>query len=269
MADTSIDLDRDRLGPWLAGLVRSSRTLAGWTQEELAKRAETSQATIWRIETDQSGRLDLAVALRVLTALGIRVSLDANLRHLSDRRRQADAVHAVVNGFSVRRYERLDFETASEVLIGRDAPRGWIDLLAYRRADRSLVVQETKTELPDMGGLQRSLAFYEREAPFAARRLGWDPVQLAVIVVALDTDVVGERLRTNRDVIARAFPSPAVATLDWLIDPARPAPTGWTFALADPATRGARWLRAPLLGAGHRTPPYADYADAARRLVRG
>jgi len=269
MADAYIDLDRQRLGPWLADLVRSSRALIGWSQEELARRAGTSQATVWRIETDRAGRLDLAIVTRVLSALGIHASISADLRHLADRRHQADSVHAVLNGYAARRFERLGWDTATEVAVGRPAPRGWIDLVAYRPEDRTLVVEETKTDLPDMGGLQRSVAFYEREAPFAARSLGWDPVRVIVLVVALDTEVIEARLRTNRDLAARAFPAPAGATLAWIADAARPAPTGWTFALADPATRGARWLHAPLLGAGHRSPAYVDYADAARRLVRG
>ena len=85
-------------------------------------------------------------------------------------------VHAQVNGTVARRLERCGWRTATEVLDRRrTTPRGWIDLLAFREADRALLVEETKTDIPDMGGLQRSVAFYERTALSAARRLGWRP----------------------------------------------------------------------------------------------
>lgn len=262
---STIDLRGSTLSPALADLVRESRHLAGWSQRELAARAGTSQATIWRIETARSGHLDVAVVERVLVALGVRTRLTIDARHLDDRRRQQDFGHARLNPYVERRLVRDGWLTATEVQIGDPEPRGWIDTLAFRPADRALLVEETKTEIPDAGGLQRSLAFYERASWAVARRLGWHARTVHVLVVCLDTAAMRARLADNRGWLGSTFRGLVDDTQAWLRDPSRPAPTGWTLALADPASRSALWLG----GARRerRTPaPYRDYADAIRVL---
>ncbi len=269
MPDTLVDLRHRTLGPALAELIRDARMLIGWTQRELAHRSRTSQATIWRLETNQPGRLDLRVVERVLAALGMHGSLGMEARHLADRRRQRDAVHARLTGYVARRLERQGWLTATEVPIGEDAPRGWIDLLAYRPADRSLLIEESKSDLPDLGGLQRRLSFYDREAWAAARGLGWRPARGSVLVVALDSVTMVERLAENRDLVSRAFPASIDHLRAWLRDVDAPPPHGWAIALADPASGGARWLRSVDGNRRRHSPPYTGYADAARRLRAG
>jgi transcriptional regulator with XRE-family HTH domain len=269
MSDTVVDLRRHALGPVLGEAIREARTLIGWTQRELAERSETSQAAIWRLETNQPGRLDLRTVERVLKALGMRLSLGIDARHLADRRRQRDAVHARLTGYIARRLERDGWLTATEVPLGDEAPRGWIDLLAYRPTDRSLLIEETKTDLPDFGGLQRSLSFYDREAWRAAHGLGWQPARRAVLVVALDSVAMAERLADNRDLVSRAFPASIDGLRTWLRHADAPPPRGWSIALADPASRSARWLRSADGDRRRHAPPYAGYADAVRRLQRG
>jgi len=270
MPDRLLYLGDAGLRRTLANLVRESRTLIGWSQRELANRAGTSHTAIWRIETALPGPMDLALVERVLAALGLRPSIGIDERHLADRRRQRDGVHGVLNGFLARRLVRLGAwePPATEVQIGADVPRGWIDLLAFRPADRSLLVDETKTDIPDMGGLQRSVAFYEREAPRVATALGWRPLRTVVLVLGLDSRAFGRRLADNRDLVTAAFPGEVDRMAAWLADPSASRPRGWTLAVADPAFRGEHWLRPTTLGARRRPPAYEDYADAARRLLR-
>ena len=268
MPDAHLDLGRRGFAAQLADVVREARELVGWTQRELAARAHTSQATVWRMENCLAPHLDLLVVERVLTALGIRSSIDLDARHLADRRRQRDAVHARLTGYVARRLERAGWATATEVPLGSDIPRGWIDLLGYRPADQALLIEETKTEIPDVGGLQRSLAFYEREAWGVARRLGWRPRRSAVLVVALDSVALGRRLADNRDLVIRAFPASVAGIAAWLADPVAAPPGGWGLGMADPAVRQAAWLRPTVLGSRRRPAAYADYADAASRLLR-
>jgi transcriptional regulator with XRE-family HTH domain len=269
MPDAVIPLRQAGFAAAIAGSVREARRLVGWTQRELATAATTSQATVCRLERGRATAVDVLLVERVLDALGMRASLHLDGRHLDDRRRQVDALHALVNGYAARRVERDGWLPATEVQLGDTAPRGWIDLLAFRSVDRSLLVEETKTDIPDIGGLQRSLSFYEREALAAAKRLGWHPKRVAVLVVALDTEVVHRRLADARDLVVRAFPAKVEATGAWLRDPDMPAPRGWTLATCDPAARGGNWLRPTLLGSRRRPPSYAGYADAAARLLRG
>lgn len=265
MSET-IDLRNRLAGSAIGALVRDARTVIGWTQRELARRADTSQATIWRLETDQPGVIDLRMIERVLTALGMRLSLMVDARHLEDRRRQRDPVHARLTTSVARRLERVGWLTRLEVPVGADAPRGWIDLLAFREADRSLLIEETKTDLPDAGGLQRSISFYDRMATGVARDLGWRPARVTVLVVGHDSSTLASRIADNRDLIRRAFPA-SVPDLDrWLRDADAEPPHGWAFGLADPLSRRRGWLR-PAIGDPRRhAPPYRDYADAAARL---
>lgn len=267
MPREQVHLGQRGFGPRIADVVREARRLIGWSQQELAERAHTSQATVWRIETASGSHLDLLVVERVLAALGIRATLDLDARHLADRQRQHDGVHARVNGAFGRWLERRGWLLASEVLIGEGVPRGWIDTLAFRPSDRSLLVEETKTEILDLGELQRSVAFYEREASGVARRLGWVPRRVAVLVVVLDTEAVAGRIADTRDAFRRAFPAPVATAAAWLGDPACPAPVGWTLAAVDPASRSVEWLR-PTSLTSRRHAAYADYRDAARRLLR-
>ena len=269
MSNFDLDLGRRGFVPQLADVVTEARRLIGWSQRELAHRAKTSQATIWRIERGRSEHLDLLATERVLTALGIRASLQLDARHLADRRRQKDAVHARINGFVARRLERDAWRPATEVAIGDGIPRGWIDILAFRDADAALLVEESKTEIPDFGALQRSLAFYQREAPFVARGLGWKPRRVVVLVAALDSAAIGRRLQYNRELVARAFPAPIDQVGAWLTDPGRTPPAAWALGMVDPAQRGGAWLRPTVLGGRRSQPAYADYADAAARLRSG
>jgi transcriptional regulator with XRE-family HTH domain len=121
---------------------------------------------------------------------------------------------------------------------------------------------------PDMGGLQRSLAFYELSALAVARGLGWDAKSVTVLAVVLDTETVAQRLADHRDLVARAFPAPARPTAAWLADPTCARPQGWTLATCDPASRSARWLRPTTLGSRRTAPVSRNYADAADRLLR-
>jgi hypothetical protein len=176
-------------------------------------------------------------------------------------------LHAKVTGFVGRRLARWGWTVAGEVQIGDDRPRGWIDLLAFRTVDRALLVEETKTDIPDFGALQRTLAFYEREAAAVARVLGWWPASVSVLVVALDSRTIARRLEDNRDLVRLAFPAPVAAVSRWLEDPVEPRPTGWALATCDPASRRSAWLRPTTLGSRRTLPAYESYADAASRLL--
>lgn len=268
MKPDSTELTREGFVPWIGRLVRANRRRIGWSQQELARRAMTSQSTVARLEADAHEYVDLCVVERVLDSMGATVSMSVDLRHLGDRDRQRDGIHALVNGFSARRHEASKWITASEVPVGLARPRGWIDLLGFRTADRALLIQETKGDLPDFGGLQRSVAFYAREAMGVARELGWDPVKQAVLVVGLDSRTFADRMHDNRDLVARAFPGDLPTMIRWLEDPAAPPPTSWTFAMTDPHSRRTPWLLPPILGSVRRRPAYDSYADAAHQLLR-
>lgn len=268
MSNRILRLGESSAAPEIARIILDARRLVGWSQAELASRADASQAALSRLETGSTVRLDLDTAGRFLAALGMTAELTIRDRHLQDRVRQADAVHSVMNGFIARRLERWRWLPVLEVQIGAIVPRGWIDLVAYRESDRSLLVEETKSDIPDMGRLQRSVSFYQSMAWEVARSLGWNPARIAVLVVALDTEAVAGRLADNREVVTRVFPERIGDVAAWLADPGESAPKRWALGTCDPASRERAWLRPTMLGARRRPPVYRDYADAAASLIR-
>jgi len=264
---TRIRLQAGTLPAVVGSLVRETRHAIGWSQDELAGRAGTSQTKVWRIERGDAAAQDLATLDRVLGALGLRSTLEIEGRHLADREDQRDPVHAALATAVAGRLQRCGWSVSGEVPTGASSPTGWIDLLGYREGDASMAIVEIKTDLPDIGGLQRQVSWYEREAPHAARRLGWRPEFAAVIVVCLDTTAVARQLRDHRPVLGPAFPGDARALSAWLRDPAAPHPRRRTLVVTDLAPH--RGLALEPSGLHGRRPPaaYRDYRDAAAVLA--
>ena len=133
---------------------------------------------------------------RILDALGMHAALHVEGRHLGDRRRQREPVHARLNGFVAGQLARRGFLPALEVEVGAGPVRGWIDLMAYRPADRALIVEESKGDLPDVGAFQRSLAALEStpevvlpsEAPFSEEEVPATPQEKPSTSVAPSAD---------------------------------------------------------------------------------
>ena len=251
----------------VATLVRDARSTIGWSQRELAGRVGTSQTKIWRIERADPSALDIATLDRVLSALGLRSTLEVVGHHLDDRREQRDRVHARLTAALAGRIARCGWAVATEVPIGDREPRGWIDLVAYRDRDAAMATFELKTELTDIGGLLRQIDRYERAAPWVARRLGWRPERFAVAVMCLDTHAVADRLDEHRTLLRAAFPGGARTLAAWLADPKSAPPWGRTIAVMDLSARRSLALFPSRLEGRRSRPAYRDYADAAG-LVR-
>lgn len=266
MSSNILHLDDAWLPEQLGRVVAEARNLIRWSQAELAERADTSQPTISRLESGAGTVLDLRVVGRVLKALGIRSTLSLDAPHLRDRARQHDPVHARLVAYVAKRLEREGWDVATEVQIGDPDPKGWIDLLAFRRVDRAGLVGEVKADLPDLGALQRQVAFYGRAAAWAARPLGWRLERSAVLVACLHSRALAGRLGDNRDLIHRGFPTAAAEMEAWIRSPAARCPAAPGLAMVDPLSRRARWLRAAPLDARRSSPAYRDYADAAARI---
>ena len=76
---------------------------------------------------------------------------DGRTLGLAGRREQNDLVHAACAGYVARRLGRAGWHVLLEVEVGDGRGRGWIDLLAFRESDRSLLIVEVKTEIIDVG----------------------------------------------------------------------------------------------------------------------
>jgi transcriptional regulator with XRE-family HTH domain len=255
--------------------VKAVRVALGWTQRELAIKAGVSQAYVCLIENGRVSALTFEAADRLLIAMGARLSISVDRPFLGDRERQRELAHARCSAHIANRLRRAGWEVATEVEIGSDRSRGWIDVIAWHPTTRWLLVIEIKTEIHDLGAIERSLGWYEREAWAAARRRGWVPKRAIGCLMLLATDANELRARANRVPLTEGFAIRA-ADLARLVegDSADSAANlgdlnRRAMTMIDPLSRRSAWLR-PLQIDGRRSPaPYADYADFIRAMDRG
>jgi transcriptional regulator with XRE-family HTH domain len=244
--------------------VRDLRTALGWRQRTLADKAGVSQPWISEIERGRCPDVSIETIDRLLRAMGAQLVIDVTSPFLANPR-QRDVVHARCSSFVARRLERLGWSVETEVEVGGDRSRGWIDVLAWHPTTGLLLVIEIKTELHDVGAIERTIGWYEREAWAAARRLGWRPRRVLGCLVVLSTDVVDQRIRDNRSLLDRGFPIRAKALTEIVSQgDASSSSRGRALALIDPRSQRRVWLRPSRLDGRRTRSPYADYADFIR-----
>lgn len=244
--------------------VAELRAILGWSQVELARRIDVSQSWVSRVERGSLESLSFDDAERLVEAMGARLVVRVDTPFLADRQRQRDPAHAETVAYVARRLKVHEWLVLTEVEVGGDRSRGWIDILAFHPASGRLLVIEVKTEVRDLGAIQRALGWYEREAWGAARRAGWEPRSVTGVLMLLATEVVDARVRANRLAFEEAFPVRATALAAVLAGAAAEGAVRRAVVMVDPRSRRRRWLRA-LSVDGRRSPcPYADYADFMR-----
>jgi len=247
--------------------IRSVRVGLRWSERELAARLGTSQRAVQRLESGRLKRIDSDLATRAMRLLGIRVSVDANVPAVPNRTEQKDAVHGWCSSYLARVLRRRGWEVRAEVEIGRDRFRGWIDLLAYRPSDGTLVVIEIKTRIDDLGQIIRTIGWYARSARESAPAYGWRPRRVMRLLAVLATAETETRLEVQRDLVRGEFPATSAAIAAWMDDP-RALPAAAGVVLIDPASRRRAWIVRRRTGGRRAEPPYSDYRDAARRLPK-
>jgi hypothetical protein len=154
-----------------------------------------------------------------------------------------------------------------EVEVGGDRSRGWIDLLAFEPRSRTVFVIEVKTEIHDIGAIERSLNWYCRESIHVALRFGWHPARVRSVLLVLQSRVNDDRIASAPEVLNTAFPGRATE-LRAVIDGSGDGEDRF-MAMVDPRSRRSAWLRASRSDGRRSVAPYVDYIDAARQLERG
>jgi transcriptional regulator with XRE-family HTH domain len=251
-------------------MFRDSRRALGLSQREIEERTGISQSAQSRFERGLASAVDLRALDLLATALGgiVRITFDAPF--LVDRAMQRDLVHARCIAYVARRLERFGWTVETEVEIAGSYGPGWIDILAFHPGSGRLLVVEVKTEIHDLGRIQRTLAWYESRSAAAARQRGWQVRTTHAALLILGTEVVDRDLHDNRQLLATAFPVRASELARFLEEPFANVPRrGRSLALIDPLSRRARWIGSTRLD-GRRTPSaHADYAAVARALGQG
>lgn len=221
---------------------------------------------ISRLEAGKLADLSLPISARLFEAMGARIRVEVDAPFLDERQLQHDPAHARMSGHVDRRLQRDGWQVVSEVEVGGDRSRGWIDLLAVHPVTRLMLVIELKTELHDLGQIDRTLGWYEREAWAAARRLGWRPAAMIGCLILLMTRQNDLAVGFNRDGLRRQFPVRA-AHFREILGGDQPPQRGRALAMIDPRSKRQAWLR-PTSDEGRRSPaPYVDYADFMRSII--
>jgi transcriptional regulator with XRE-family HTH domain len=248
--------------------VKNARRAIGWSQRELGRRAGIAQTAISRLERGQPSGLGLDEIQRIASALGGTLRLTFDAPFLVDRACQRDRVHARCIVHVASRLRGLGWVVDTEVEIeGRRGP-GWIDVLAFHAESGTLLVIEIKTEIHDVGRIQRTLAWYERRAWTAARDRGWIVRRAHATLLLLATDAVDARLRENRDLADEAFRGRAGELAAFAIEPSGNAiESGRSLAMIDPLSRRRDWLRPTRIDGRRARAPFEDYAAVARRMA--
>lgn len=239
--------------------------MLGWSQRELGRRAGVAQSHISDIENQRLTDLTFASAAKVLAAMGARLVVGVDAPFLADRQRQRDPAHARCVTAVSRRLMRAGWTVATEVEIGSDRSRGWIDVLAYHAETGVTLVIEVKTEIHDLGQIERTLGWYEREAWAAARRRAWHPKRVIGCLLLLMSDANDHRLAQNGAAIRIGFPVRARVLNDVVDAPATTVVTGRGLAMIDPGSRRSAWLRPTRLDGRRSAARYRDYADFVGR----
>jgi len=240
---------------------RTARLDRGWTQARLGTAAGVSRSMVAVIERGGAAA-SLETMDRLAHALEVDFQVELRVPVAVGRLDQADPAHAATVAAVRRWLERHGFRCVVECPIADGRIRGWIDLLAFDGATKRLVLVEAKTELRDLGGLQRQVDWYARAAPGAAARLGWRATEPVVLVVFLATAENDGRLDVNRDAIRHTFPLRGRALQAAL----RGKLPGRGIAMVDPRRRGSRIWIGLTLDDRRTAAPYASYADFMRTL---
>ncbi|HEX3428598.1 MAG TPA: helix-turn-helix domain-containing protein [Candidatus Limnocylindrales bacterium] len=246
----------------LADAVRTERLKRGWSQRELSRRTGVPQSRISLIERTRIDDVRLSTIERLMAPMGARYWLAIDVPGIAPRR-QGDLVHSLCSAHVERRLKAAGWLVAREVEIGGDRSRGWIDLLTFEPVTATLCVIEVKSEIHDVGAIERTMNWYRREAWVAARRLGWRPKIAGAALLVLQSAANDRLISVNRDVFGSSFPVRSDALRAAILRTA-PLPNESGLAMIDPRSRRSNWLRPTRIDGRRSAAPYVDYIDFVR-----
>jgi transcriptional regulator with XRE-family HTH domain len=191
----------DRVGAILRGV----RIRRGLRQVDVARAASVSTMTVSRLERGQLEELTVQAIRRVGRALEVRMDFAPWSRH-GDLLRFATAAHAALVESVIRELVRLDWDARAEVSFNHERDRGFIDILAWHAATRTLLVIEIKTEIVDVGELLGTFDRKRRLAASIARQFGWEPLTIAAALIVEDTSTNRRRIGAHAATIRTQLP---------------------------------------------------------------
>lgn len=129
-----------------------------------------------------------------------------------------DEEHALVSQWVKRQLEPMGWTTDAEASFSIYGERGRIDLLGWHAERRIVLIDEQKTDLPDVQDLLGTLDVKERLARQIAGERGWDTDSVAVLLAITRTS---RNLRTVKrfEALFSRYKIRGADAVRWLRDP--------------------------------------------------
>jgi transcriptional regulator with XRE-family HTH domain len=208
---------------------RALRMRGRLRQNDVSDRAGVSRSEVGRAERGQADRLRLATLDRIATTLGARleIRLTWNGEALD---RLLDAAHAALVEATVERLRRAGWECAVELSFNIWGERGSVDVIAFHRSSRTLLVVEVKSVVPDVQATLMTLDRKARLAPELARQRDWNAIGVGRLLVIGESRTSRRRIDAHRAIFDAALPARGTAVRAWMRDPdGRPPLAGLMF----------------------------------------
>jgi transcriptional regulator with XRE-family HTH domain len=234
-------------------------------QSDVAARAGVSRGFVSLIERGHLDRVALSGLRRVGAALDIRIDVNARWRG-GELDRLLGSAHSALHEVVGQYFEDLlGWVTAPEASFAISGERGWIDILCWHTATRSLLVIELKTEIVDIQELIGVVDRKRRLGRTVARERGWHPVAVSCWVIVSESSTNRRRAAAQSSVLRSAFPAAGTDMRAWLAAPqaAIAAMSFWSDAtprsVSQPTVTTER-----VRVASHPSPTSSPRAEAAR-----
>lgn len=202
-------------------LLRTIRITRGMRQVDVAASAGVSDSQVSRVETGRVADLRLVDLRAIAGALEVRIGLAATWR--------GGEADRIVNASHVALQQRVmgllprEWTAEAEVTFSIYGERGSIDILAWHRESRTVLVIEVKTELSDPGRLVAQVDRYRRLASAIAQERGWGiPATIGVWVVIAESSMNRRRLASAGSLVRTGLPDGFRALRSWLRTPTGP-----------------------------------------------
>ena len=208
---------RDRAA---ANLLRLARVRLDLRQEDVSSRAKLSRACIARHELGQIEGATLRTLRQHAEALNL--TLEITLRGPTGDLVK-DEEHALLTQWVKRQLDLMGWQTDAEVSYSIYGERGRVDLLGRHQERRIVLIDEQKTDLPDVQDVLGTLDVKERLARQIARERGWDARTVAILLVITRTN---RNVRTVQrfEALFSRYSLRGPAAVRWLRDPVGDTP---------------------------------------------
>lgn len=199
--------------------VRALRMHKRLRQQDVARLARVSRGLVSKVERGLLGNVQLGEVERIVSALG--GSLDLRVRwHGEQLDRLLDEAHARIVEVVVALLRAAGWEVVVEASFSQWGERGSIDVLAYHRATRFLLVIEVKSVVPDSQAMLYDLDRKTRLARDVAESRGWVVAAVSRLLVIGDSATSRRRVERLSATFDAAFPLRGWAVRRWIRKPA-------------------------------------------------